>query len=115
MDLTWVRVLPSSVSAVKNNVLMFRPREAPKPSPRVDAPLWSMRKQASRIDCTIHDCGSYGWKAVFLINGDWFFSCRFDSWTAAIVAADKKHAELEQAGWIVEAVDASPASGGITG
>jgi hypothetical protein len=31
------------------------------------------------------------------------------------VAADKKHAELEQAGWIVEAVDASPATGGIIG
>jgi hypothetical protein len=61
-----------------------------------------MRKLGSRIDCAIHDCGAFGWKAVFLINGDWFFSCRFDTWTAAIVAADKKHAELEHSGWLPE-------------
>jgi hypothetical protein len=88
---------------VQNNILQWRPRTVARTPPRVNAPLWSMRKQASQIDCTIHDCGVYGWKAVFLINGDWFFSCRFDTWTAAIVAADKKHAELEQSGWVAEA------------
>jgi hypothetical protein len=96
---------------VQNNVLPFRPKQAPKAPPRVNAPLWSMRKDAARIDCTIHDCGAYGWKAVFLINGDWFFSCRFDSWTAAIIAADKKHAELEHSGWSGEAAEAAPANG----
>jgi hypothetical protein len=97
--------------AVKNNILPFRPKQTAKSPLRVNAPLWSMRKDAAQIDCTIHDCGSYGWKAVFLINGDWFFSCRFDSWAAAIIAADKKHAELEQSGWSAEAAEAAPANG----
>jgi hypothetical protein len=103
--------LRSVADGVKNNILLFRPKQAAKTPLRVNAPLWSMRKDAARIDCTIHDCGSYGWKAVFLINGDWFFSCRFESWAAAIIAADKKHAELEQSGWNAEVAEAAPASG----
>jgi hypothetical protein len=84
-----------------------------KTTPHVNMPLWSMRKEASRIECAIHDCGSHGWKAVFLINGDWFFSCRFDTWTAAIVAADRRHAELEQSGWSAEAPDGMEEAAGM--
>jgi hypothetical protein len=58
-----------------------------------------MRKEDWRIDCRLQDDGHGGWKAVFLVNSSWFFSCTFRSWAMAISAADDKHADLVDSGW----------------
>ena len=51
------------------------------------------------MDCRLQDDGPGGWKAVFLVNTCWFFSCSFRSWALAIGAADDKHADLVESGW----------------
>ena len=84
---------------MRDNILRWRPRAAQNSPASPEYPLWSMRKQQSRIDCRIHDCAEKGWKIVFLVNTEWSVFCRFASWADAITAADDKHAELEQTGW----------------
>ena len=72
-----------------------------------------MHKQEWRIDCRLQDEGDDGWKAVFLVNTCWLFSCSFRSWALAISAADDKHADLVRSGWTP--VVACPESADATG
>jgi hypothetical protein len=84
---------------MRDTILPWRPRTAPANAPASDSTLWSMHKGTSQIECRIRDQGRHGWRLVFLINGEWYFSCQFEAWTLAIAAADDKHAELERSGW----------------
>lgn len=87
---------------VRNNILKFRPRPTPR-KPRMGTyPLWSMRKHACRIDCSIVNVAAEGWNVVFQFNALWFSNHRFETWEEAIAAADDKHAELERSGWIAQ-------------
>src|SRR5439155_13288001 len=65
---------------VRDNLLKFRRRGAPTIPQSAKYPLWSMRKQALHIDCTIRDCAEHGWNVVFLFNTQWSSSHWFPTW-----------------------------------
>jgi hypothetical protein len=66
--------------------------------------LWTLHKQQWRIECILESREADGWNVRVLLNGRWFFCCRFGSWNEAIQAANDKHAELEATGWSSAAI-----------
>ena len=82
------------------NILQWRPKNTTA-APGVPAPrlLWTVHKQRWRIECILEGGVADGWNVRVLLNGQWFFCCRFTSWPEAIQAATDKYTELAAAGW----------------
>ena len=73
-------------------------------------PLWTVYKQQTRIECFLQGRPADGWSIRVLLNGQWFFCCRFISWDEAIQAAGGKYAELLAGGWSLTRVKPSGVS-----
>ena len=88
-------------------ILWWHPMNPPRQDgPVAVQPFWSVYKQQWRIDCMLQGRSADGWNVRVLLNGEWFFYCRFTSWNEAIRAISSKHAELVAAGWSPGAVAA---------
>ena len=90
-----------------NNILPWRPNLTAPPSTLDPRVLWAVRKQHCQIDCILYGRDGDGWNLRVLVNGQWFFSCRFTSWAEAARAAGDKHAELLIGGWLPSAFSES--------
>jgi hypothetical protein len=82
-----------------DNTLPWRPSCDRAVQARESRVLWTVQKQRWQIDCILQGCEGQGWGVNVLLNGDWFFSCRFASRAEAANAAGDKHAELLTSGW----------------
>ena len=87
-------------------ILPWRPKAATPAAIRDPKLLWTMQKQQWRIDCLLNGSAVDGWTVQVLLNGDWFFCCRFASWNEAVQAGTDKHAELAAGGWALAAANA---------
>jgi hypothetical protein len=90
------------------DVLRWRPKTTTPPNMSGPKLLWTVHKQQWRIECILENQEADGWNVRVLLNGRWFFCCRFGSWNEAIQAANDKHAELEAGGWSPAAVVENP-------
>lgn len=93
-------------------ILGWRPKRPRGGTPTLDArPLWTVHKQQTQIECFLQGRSADGWNIRVLLNGQWFFCCRFTSWDEAIQTAGSKYAELRAGGWLPTRVknSASPA------
>ena len=80
-------------------ILGWRPKTPKAPAILDPTLLWTMHKQQWRIDCLVHGGSDEGWSVRVLLNGRWFFCCRFTTWNEAIQAVAEKRTELEASGW----------------
>jgi len=84
-----------------DNILPWRASIKKRPPVLEPKVLWTVQKQRWQIDCMLQGRDPEGWCLKVLLNGQWFFSCRFTSWADAIQAADDKQAELLTGGWVI--------------
>jgi hypothetical protein len=89
----------------RDNILQWRPRSA-RHAALEPTLLWAVHKQLWKIECLLQASDHEAWDVRVLLNGEWFFSCRFPSLDDARRAADEKHAELLGAGWASAAATA---------
>jgi hypothetical protein len=87
-------------------ILQWRPKTVEPLAVRDPRLQWTMHKQQWRIDCTLDGCAADGWSVRVLLNGGWFFCCRFTSRGEAIQAVTDKYAELLAGGWAPAAIGA---------
>ena len=81
------------------NILRWRPHTTVPPAALAPKRLWILHKQSWRIECVLQGREPDGWSIRVLLNGDWFFCCRFTSWSEAIQTASDKYTELVTGGW----------------
>jgi hypothetical protein len=82
-----------------NNILEWRPKSSATAASLEPTLLWTVRKQQWKIDCILQGRDLDGWSVRVLLNGQWFFCCRFTSLGDAVQSADDKYAELLNGGW----------------
>ena len=82
-----------------SRVIQWRPKKAARTPPASPEDLWTMRKQEWQVHCAVEPRGQLGWAIRVHINGHWFFWCEFESYDAALEAAEVKYRELSTGGW----------------
>ena len=71
----------------------------PPLKPYIAEPLWTVTKDAQRIDAQLVDQSEAGCELRMLQNGEWLSGRRFSDKARAMAHGDDVRRQLEQRGW----------------
>ena len=91
--------LPASSSPSSSSPTTVRAIEVPRTTAKVVTPLWTVRKDAQRIDAELLDRGPAGWEVRMSKNHVWMSGRRFSDRANAIAHGEAARRDLEQREW----------------
>lgn len=73
--------------------------DLPLAAPKIVTPLWTLTKDAQRIDAELVDQGAAGFELRLLRDHEWFSGRRFSNRAQAVAHSVERRRELLSRGW----------------
>jgi hypothetical protein len=73
--------------------------DLPPATPKVVTPIWTLTKDAQRIEAELVDQGAAGWELRLMQNREWVSGRRFRDRLQAVAHAVETRRELLSRGW----------------
>jgi hypothetical protein len=92
-------IRPPSPRPTDGSATTVRLVETPRTTAKVVTPLWTVTKDAQRIDAELLDHGSAGWELRMSKNHVWLSGRRFSDRPNAIAHGEALRRDLQERGW----------------